>query len=1080
MNTGRAKSIVSRTLRVLLILISASTPFLFLRARAEYIGPAHREVIIPGDDFTVITGRLFRWSTATYVCDYEIRTDTNKVHAGSCTQGQWNDQPTCQAYRDCVDNSNPNCDIQPYPTCAGYYRRSPFDSYVVTKSQTIQLPNASVSATFQCPSYGNAAWCVSDGFVEILGIEPVPEHVIMMIEGMLNGTPFACAGDMCAVPIPDGIHDLDFWALSSWGDSSTMDSLQIKVDSHAPSVHGTASGLMGADEWFISPVLISVTGDDPVSGLESAKIRVNGGSWFVNSTTLTDDGRYAVDFNTTDSAGNQSDLQSISIKIDQSVPRLVISNPQSGGPIQVSDNLRVNGICEDGLSGVGKVEMSSDNGMSWQSVETSGDGSWFYVWNLQSAATGNYQIAFRCSDQAGNHSDRATVRAIVERRGPTVVIPNQWNIWESPQIQINEGSAPIKDVIITVQDPEDRWPNRVYTYIAGNLPGTINWDRRFGDGILAPPGRYAVYVIARDTFGNQGDDQGIVVIPQPASQTSPSPTVISNNTSINPLLILSTTPLPVISWTQSVSALDLEATPENIPPTPQSVTLSFHPSSTSSSTQTDAEEITHLIPHDDESAQANSLPLWGLSALALGSAVTAAVISRRRTKKKPPSKDQPIDQIPGSDQSTYAAGNTTIDLSASDDYPPYIAERVWNRLPMSDRDYINRQYDAWVQNGLPIQGISIGDNRYVHIDLSALNRLYSYARDDTGLLLDDNGMPVINAEDITSLGLDSDLLQGDIWVDYNIPELTQNLNIHSEEGSNWTNAVMAAYAKESEASLAIRLLISEIGADRLLTNANGFWESQAILNSVYERIEALSLTEPDDLEKYGFAFESRPLFGDHVAQFYNVVTSPGQYLGMYTSRALKPLSLYTGGDTPLLTEEEYLTTVDLAFSSYALTSPALNQLELAIPDFTGSGRPMLDQDGNEIAALHTLGATRYVHRCGYAGALNENYGQAFTQTYGLTTPHCDTNSSCYTAETNPATGPLVLSEFLRFDENLGYYLYRESLQVDYVPHSLIDTGNNSFPPPNQNSSPSPPINVNVPNTNSPISLRSDDLFRRIE
>ncbi len=69
----------------------------------------------------------------------------------------------------------------------------------------------------------------------------------------------------------------------------------------------------------------------------------------------------------------------------------------------------------------------------------------------------------------------------------------------------------------------------------------MNWDRRFGDGTVAPAGEYPALAEACDLYGLCERDTGRIVIPEvatPIATLTPSPTAIST-------LILSATPTAI-------------------------------------------------------------------------------------------------------------------------------------------------------------------------------------------------------------------------------------------------------------------------------------------------------------------------------------------------------------------------------------------------------------------------------------------------------------------------------------------------------------------------------------------------------
>jgi|GEM_PF-6996408 len=190
-----------------------------------------------------------------------------------------------------------------------------------------------------------------------------------------------------------------------------------------------------------------------------------------------------------------------------------------------------------------------------------------------------------------------------------------------------------------------------------------------------------------------------------------------------------------------------------------------------------------------------------------------------------------------------------------------------------------------------------------------------------------------------------------------------------------------------EASVALRLIISEVGADRLVNSQYGLEEALAILHTVGNRlIPAVFDPDNDNITPYE-GCGSQGSFG--------ACANPDQYLGMSTRRALKPLRQYN--------RDTILEAADIAFLAWSLYSSG------DIPDFTG-------------------GATVYVHRCGGAA-------------YGQTTYHCDGTDDRGISDTpgaNPHTGPMILSAPLsiangggEYLNNHGFYNIQRSYLIDY-------------------------------------------------
>ena len=189
----------------------------------------------PGPDrFTVVTVdyTAFEWYLATWkgskiVCS--VVTD----HEGPPTTGE--------VYRDCelaVYNkwiSQPPCIYKDSDLCDGYYT-FPIDSWPAKKELPLQLAPASAWISLEdCQPVLSTSTniCESTPTLVISGQEPIQNERIIRIEGTYNGQPFDCdQTDTCKFHIPEtdekGVK-VDFWAYSSYGDSSLIFSAQVRV-----------------------------------------------------------------------------------------------------------------------------------------------------------------------------------------------------------------------------------------------------------------------------------------------------------------------------------------------------------------------------------------------------------------------------------------------------------------------------------------------------------------------------------------------------------------------------------------------------------------------------------------------------------------------------------------------------------------------------------------------------------------------------------------------------------------------------------------------------------------------------------
>lgn len=172
---------------------------------------------------------LIRWDTNEIACrltvDHEGR-PTNFEIGQACDEDvyyEWLETVDCPAA----------LGIGSTEDCVGFYLHL-VSSGAGTKQVEVDLPTPSVELTLQgCtiePPYNNR--CDTLPSLILTGIEPLPNEVIIRLQGTINGQPFSCPGRQCAIPLqPTGIQGIfiEFWADSSFGDSSKRYTAQVRA-----------------------------------------------------------------------------------------------------------------------------------------------------------------------------------------------------------------------------------------------------------------------------------------------------------------------------------------------------------------------------------------------------------------------------------------------------------------------------------------------------------------------------------------------------------------------------------------------------------------------------------------------------------------------------------------------------------------------------------------------------------------------------------------------------------------------------------------------------------------------------------
>jgi len=188
------------------------------------------------------------------------------------------------------------------------------------------------------------------------------------------------------------------------------------------------------------------------------------------------------------------------------------------------------GSLVDGMSGPEGGEVSVDGGNTWQAISMSAGDGWSYNWHSGEVPNWDYTIQMRGRDRAGNVGDVITTTLTVDNAPPAVSITERWWIWENGTLKVSPNHFPIASIQVTIRDPQKRWKELVLDFDPGRNSYVVKWDRRFGDGTLAPVGEYPVRAEACDVNGLCGQDTGRIVIPEVATSTAtltPFPTATS-------------------------------------------------------------------------------------------------------------------------------------------------------------------------------------------------------------------------------------------------------------------------------------------------------------------------------------------------------------------------------------------------------------------------------------------------------------------------------------------------------------------------------------------------------------------------
>ncbi|MCL4273131.1 MAG: hypothetical protein KJZ77_04610 [Anaerolineales bacterium] len=373
-----------------------------------------------------------------------------------------------------------------------------------------------------CDLWGDAGWCRGAETLKLTASDP--QGFDVTITGDLNGEPFTC-GSSCDLPLPEGTGIANYIVTSTSGRTAGGSSTWQR-DGTPPDHEVVLPPADGRHGWHVSEVDLSASATDAISGLSILNGSLDGGTTWISFPVHFTDGEHQVLIHARDMAGNEITV-SRSVRVDTVAPVVQLTSHTHGDVVQ--GDVQLSGNMEDLTSGPEGGEISIDGGNTWQPVLLE-PGNWSFVWRSGEVPNGEYTIQMRGMDRAGNNGAVSTISLTVDNAPPAVSIPERWWIWETGTLKVSPNHFPIATIQVTIRDPQKRWKEVELDVDPGRNIYVVKWDRRFGDGMVAPSGEYPVLALACDVNGLCGQDAGRIVIPEMVTSTAtltPSPTATS-------------------------------------------------------------------------------------------------------------------------------------------------------------------------------------------------------------------------------------------------------------------------------------------------------------------------------------------------------------------------------------------------------------------------------------------------------------------------------------------------------------------------------------------------------------------------
>lgn len=150
------------------------------------------------------------------------------------------------------------CKAENIRECPGYYLQN-VSSKPSKKEITVKLPPPQVWVSVENCNPDPDGWCSTQPKLVLTGEEPLPNETITSIQGYAGSDAFSCAGARCEFSLEktqsEGVS-LQFWAFSSYGDSSNVFTALVRVLTQG----GQNDGQRLTKRWYVDVLSSQWTG----------------------------------------------------------------------------------------------------------------------------------------------------------------------------------------------------------------------------------------------------------------------------------------------------------------------------------------------------------------------------------------------------------------------------------------------------------------------------------------------------------------------------------------------------------------------------------------------------------------------------------------------------------------------------------------------------------------------------------------------------------------------------------------------------------------------------------------------------
>src|SRR5206468_1811956 len=191
--------------------------------------------------------------------------------------------------------------------------------------------------------------------------------------------------------LDEGSHVVDYFSSDVAGLVETKHSQSIAIDTTPPSTTASVSGTAGANGWYITTVVVSLSATDPVSGVSNVYSHVDSGPWQIYSGPVTiGDGVHVFEYYAVNGAGLVEGTHSLSLAVDTTPPATAATITGTAG----ANGWYVSNVI------VGLSANDSGSGVAATYVQVDG-GNWAIYAGPITLTEGNHVLHYYAADVAG-------------------------------------------------------------------------------------------------------------------------------------------------------------------------------------------------------------------------------------------------------------------------------------------------------------------------------------------------------------------------------------------------------------------------------------------------------------------------------------------------------------------------------------------------------------------------------------------------------------------------------------------------------------------------------------------------------